>query len=65
MAEKIFKTEVGDIIVRNAMFEAENGTDLYEGIELKDELGNLVELEGYRIIDEMTDDEVVGIFSIL
>ena len=63
MASKKFDTELGTITVRNAMFEDENGTDLYEGIELKDEDGNLVEVEGYRDIDEMTGDEVVGIFS--
>ena len=60
---KEFDTELGTIIVRNAMFEDKNGTDLYEGIELKDESGNIVEVEGYRDIEEMTEDEVVGIFS--
>jgi hypothetical protein len=64
MAEKTFETQYfGTIIVRNAMFESENGTDLFEGIELKDEMGNLVEVEGYRDIDEMSTDEVEGIFS--
>ncbi len=64
MAEKTFETQhFGTIIVRNAMFESENGTDLFEGIELKDEMGNLVEVEGYRDIDEMSTDEVEGIFS--
>ena len=51
MAEKTFETQYfGTIIVRNAMFESENGTDLFEGIELKDEMGNLVEVEGYGIL---------------
>jgi len=64
MASKTFETEYfGTIIVRNAMFESENGTDLFEGIELKDESGNLVEVEGYRDIDEMSTDEVEGIFG--
>lgn len=63
MASKNFDTVLGTIVVRNAMFESENGTDLYEGIELKDECGNIVEVEGYRDIDEMTNDEVEGIFS--
>ena len=31
---KKFITDYGTIIARNAMFEEENGTDLYEGIEL-------------------------------
>ena len=61
--QKTFETELGAIVVRNAMFEDENGTNLFEGIELKDESGNIVEVDGYRDIDEMTDDEVIGIFS--
>jgi hypothetical protein len=61
--QKTFETELGSIVVRNAMFEDENGTNLVEGIELKDESGNIVEVDGYRDIDEMTDDEVIGIFS--
>jgi len=61
--QKTFETELGSIVVRNAMFEDENGTDLFEGIELKDESGNIVEVEGYRDIDEMTDDEAIEIFS--
>ena len=36
---KEFETTVGRIVVRNAMFESEDGTTLYEGIELKDEDG--------------------------
>ena len=60
---KNFDTELGVITVSNAMFGDKNGVDLFEGIELKDEDGNLVEIEGYRDIDEMTEDEVLGLFS--
>jgi len=59
---KKFDTELGTITVRNVMLEGEFN-DLFEGIELKDESGDIVEVEGYRDIDEMTADEVVGIFS--
>jgi len=59
---KEFDTELGTITVRNVMLEGEFN-DLFEGIELKDESGDIVEVEGYRDIDEMTADEVVGIFS--
>ena len=59
---KKFDTELGTITVRNVMLEGEFN-DLFEGIEFKDEDNNIVEVEGYRDIDEMTADEVVGIFS--
>ena len=55
---KDFITDYGTITVRNAMFEDENGTDLYEGIELKDEYGNIKEVSGYRDIDELTSDDI-------
>ena len=63
MASKIFITDYGDIEVRNAMFEDDNGTDLYEGIELKDEDGNLIEVAGYVDVEEMTVDEVEQIIE--
>lgn len=60
---KEFITDYGTIIVRNAMFEEENGTDLYEGIELKDEDGKILEICGYRDIDEMTIDDVESLIE--
>jgi len=60
---KEFITDYGTIIVRNAMFEDENGTDLYEGIELKDEDGKILEVSGYRDIDEMTVDDVESLIE--
>ena len=56
--KKIITNNYGSVIVRNAMFEEENGTDLYEGIELKDEEGNIIEVRGYRDIDEMDSNDV-------
>lgn len=58
MASKDFITDYGTVTVRNAMFESDNGTDLYEGIELKTEYGDVVEIEGYRDIDGLSVDDV-------
>ncbi|MFW9948523.1 MAG: hypothetical protein ACFFKA_00180 [Candidatus Thorarchaeota archaeon] len=60
---KEFITDYGVIKVSNAMFEDDNGTDLFEGIELKDENGNIIEVDGYRDIDDMTVDEVEQIIE--
>jgi hypothetical protein len=60
--EKTFITDCGKIEVRNAMIEVDS-TNLEEGIELKDEFNNIVELVGYRDIDEMSVDEVEKIFE--
>ena len=55
---KDFITDYGTITVRNAMFEDDNGTNLHEGIELKDEDGNIQEVAGWSDINEMTVDDV-------
>ena len=60
---KEFITDYGVIEVSNAIFEDDNGTDLFEGIELKDENGNIIEVAGYRDIDDMTIDEVEQIIE--
>lgn len=55
--EKVFDTKYGEVTVRNAMFDTD-GTNLDEGIELKgDEIG-LMEVYGYRDIEDMTEEEV-------
>lgn len=62
MAAKTFETKLGDITVRNAMFEDRNG-NLYEGIELKDEFDNLVEVPGYRDVEGMSVGDVEKILD--
>lgn len=61
--KKTFITDYGTITVSSAMFESENGTDLYEGIELKDENGNIIEVVGYRDIDDMSVDDIETIIE--
>jgi hypothetical protein len=63
MATKTFKTKIGDITVRNAMFEERDGTSLYEGIELKDEFDNIIEVPGYRDVEGMEIEDVEEILS--
>lgn len=63
MATKTFETKLGNITVRNAMFEEHDGTSLYEGIELKDEFDNLVEVPGYRDVENMTVEDVIEILD--
>jgi len=58
MTKEFITPHYGIIIVSNAMFEDKNGTDLYEGIELKDVEDNIIEIPGYWDIDEMTNEEV-------
>ena len=62
--KKTFETIFGNVTVRNAMFDVD-GTTLEEGIELKEEDGELHELFGYRNIDELTIKEVEKIISLI
>ena len=56
MASKKFVTDYGDVQVRNAMFDID-GTNLEEGIEVKGD-GFLLEIYGYRDIDDMSINDV-------
>ena len=58
MTKEFITPHYGIIIVSNAMFEEEDGINLYEGIELKDVEDNIIEVSGYRDIDEMTVKEI-------
>ena len=58
MAEKIYETDFGAVVVRNAMLDLD-GTTLDDGVEIKNELnGVLIELQGYRDVEEFTLDEL-------
>jgi len=61
--KKEFITDYGKIEVRNAMFEEENGTDLYEGIQIKDKYGAILEIRGWRDVDELTVDDVEKLYE--
>jgi len=61
---KDFITDYGTITVRNAMFEEDNGTDLFEGIELKDENGDIIEIAGYQDVDELSVDYIEKLIEI-
>ena len=59
MASKDFDTVFGKVNVRNAVFEHPNGTDMYEGIQIKvEDNGGILEVGGWRDVEEMTKDEV-------
>jgi hypothetical protein len=62
MATKKFDTDYGKVTVRNAMFDAD-GTTLEEGIEIKGEDIGLIELYGWRDVEELTTEEVETIIS--
>jgi hypothetical protein len=55
----IFNTDnYGEVTVRNAMLEDPNGTDIYEGIEIKGDDVELIEIMGYYDLDDLTEDDV-------
>lgn len=57
--EKRFNTQYGPVEVRNAMLEDDNGTDLYDGIEVKvEDTNELIEIHEYMDIEELTIQEV-------
>lgn len=60
---KEFITNYGIIEIRNVMVESENNTDLFEGIELKDENGEIIVVTEYKDINEMTIDEIETIIK--
>lgn len=63
MAEKTYHTDYGDVIVRNAMFDID-GTTLEEGVEVKNPDNDLlVEINGYRDVEEFTIDELEEIIE--
>ena len=60
---KIIKTQdYGEVEIRNAMFDID-GTTLEEGIEIKGEEIGLIELYGWRDIEELSSDEVNEIIN--
>lgn len=60
---KTFNTKWGKIIVRNAMLEDSNGTDLHEGVEFKNESGQIFEIYKYMDISEMDSEDVETILT--
>jgi hypothetical protein len=63
MATKTFETKLGRISVRNAMLEDRDGTTLYEGLEIKDDFDNLIEIPGYRDVEGMSVEDVEKILD--
>lgn len=60
---KIIETQdYGKVEIRNAMFDID-GTTLEEGIEIKGEEIGLIELYGWRDIEELSSDEVNEIIN--
>lgn len=56
--ENIFETpNFGTVTVRNAMFDID-GTTLEEGIEIKGDDVELIEIYGYRDVEEMSVEDV-------
>lgn len=58
MASKKFITDYGTVTVRNAMLEDDNGTDLYDGIEIKLPNGDCIESFGYQDIDDLSVEDI-------
>jgi len=52
-----FETSHGLVTVKNAMLDLD-GTNLEEGIEIIGEHVELIELVGYRSVEDMTIEEV-------
>jgi len=63
MATKTFETKLGRISVRNAMLEERDGTTLCEGLEIKDDFDNIIEIPGYRDVEEMSVEDVEKILN--
>jgi hypothetical protein len=55
--EKTFNTSHGEVTVRNAMLDVD-GTTLEDGIEIKGDDIDLIEVYGYYDVEELTDDDV-------
>ena len=58
---KNFETNYGKVSVRSIMMD--DGTNLFEGIEVKGDDVELFEVEGYRDVDDMSVDEVESIIE--
>ena len=55
---KIIETkDYGEVEIRNTMFDID-GTNLEEGVEIKGDDIGLIELYGWRDIEELSCDEV-------
>jgi len=61
---KIQTENYGEVEVRNAMLEDDNGTDLYEGIEIKVEHEELIEVLGYHDVEDLTTETVETLIEI-
>lgn len=61
---KLFNTIYGEVQVTPAMFDID-GTNLEEGIELKllDEGSEVIEVQGYTDIDELTINDVENLIE--
>ena len=57
--------EYGDVRISNVMLEDDNGTDLYEGIEIEflEEDLPTIQLSGYMNLDDISADEVVELID--
>jgi hypothetical protein len=60
---KIFDTSYGTVEVRTAMFDID-GTTLQEGVEVKGEEIGLIEVYGWRDIDDLTTQQVESLIKI-
>jgi len=62
LSVKKFKLdEVGEVVVRNAILEDKNGTDLHDGIEIKLPNGQIIEIYRYYDVNDLTHTEVEDI----
>lgn len=55
--DKTFETKYGEVTVRTAMFDTD-GTNLEEGIEIKGDDIDLIEVYGYHDVEDMSTEEV-------
>ena len=62
MSKIITTQDYGKVEIRNAVFDID-GTTLEEGIEIKGEEIGLIELYGWRDIEELSSDEVNEIIN--
>jgi hypothetical protein len=55
---KLETENYGEVEVRNAMLEDDNGTNLHDGIEIKVDGEDLIEIYGYYDVEELTKEEL-------
>ena len=64
MAKKTFETKkFGEVIVRNAMLELDDNTTLVDGIEIKGDDIDLIEIYQYKDVEELSLKEVENLIE--